>query len=596
MSLAISVEVKRIRLRRQVCKIEYNDGHNQVSGSGFLIGPKWVITNYHVVEAAIKDAKLWSNVTVYFDWDGNSPGNPTDLDPNEPLLWESPYHYLDLRASGWDKDWPDDCLDAAILQLADEVGNHVIRADCEQRRGWLSLSSSGELVSKGGLHIFQHPHGQPLAAAEGNLLLEAWNKNKTRVRYTTATAKGSSGSPGLNSNMQLLALHHAGEPDNPLKCPPEYNQGVPTGTICAYLRKNPKLQKIADQEEDGYIPVTTDQAVLYNTFRMILQGQFNEQLEAQLPAELRGRFNRAAYEKAPDLAIIEIVIRAQKRGLADALYKILDDFQRANLGMAAVAKPKNCEVLLGGADALVDRKDLIASAQRLLNRSDTTVITVEGQPRTGKSFVYKYFRHLCAQNPNFDLHNINARKLATNEDPVVDAYRLAEQLNAILKIQFPFFEREEDRKAFKIEPFVHHLRSRLAAAQRKTVLFIEGIDLASPMNDFYTLISRLVELADNGLEEIRLVAVGLDETKANVSQFLAAQKIVTRDFTEDDVLKFFVEIDAYLRPPNLKSRYADDFLKQKVGKICYEADFNNSPNVERIGKLCQGLCGILLST
>lgn len=49
------------------------------------------------------------------------------------------------------------------------------------------------------------------------------NANQTRVRYTTNTEGGSSGSPVFDMLWNLSALHHYGDPDwkNPI-----YNQGV----------------------------------------------------------------------------------------------------------------------------------------------------------------------------------------------------------------------------------------------------------------------------------------------------------------------------------------------------------------------------------
>src|SRR5262249_48368662 len=53
--------------------------------------------------------------------------------------------------------------------------------------------------------------------------------NRTRVRYTTNTEMGSSGSPCFDAEWGLLALHHSG--DTNYKRSAEWNEGVPIDAI-----------------------------------------------------------------------------------------------------------------------------------------------------------------------------------------------------------------------------------------------------------------------------------------------------------------------------------------------------------------------------
>ncbi len=57
----------------------------------------------------------------------------------------------------------------------------------------------------------------------------AFNGAGTRVRYDANSRDGSSGSPVFDTDLQLVALHHARDPHEP----PSWNQAVPIGTVRA---------------------------------------------------------------------------------------------------------------------------------------------------------------------------------------------------------------------------------------------------------------------------------------------------------------------------------------------------------------------------
>ena len=61
--------------------------------------------------------------------------------------------------------------------------------------------------------VVQHPCHDPLSFDDVDDAVLRVNGNGTRVHYRTNTMPGSSGSPVLNRNLDLVALHHAGEPE-----------------------------------------------------------------------------------------------------------------------------------------------------------------------------------------------------------------------------------------------------------------------------------------------------------------------------------------------------------------------------------------------
>ena len=84
----------------------------------------------------------------------------------------------------------------------------------------------------------QHPAGDPVQLAIEMDGVIAINENGTRVRYRTNTLGGSSGSPCFDLDLDLVALHHAGDPNFQAGHRPDYNEGVPIVPIRDRLNRN----------------------------------------------------------------------------------------------------------------------------------------------------------------------------------------------------------------------------------------------------------------------------------------------------------------------------------------------------------------------
>jgi hypothetical protein len=219
----------------QVCRVEV-DGHPV--GTGFLVGPDAIITNYHVVERLFTDLLAANRVTVRFDYkvlanSARSAGIVVALHPTDWKLDYSPYAECEKRGQLSGTPTLEE-LDYALLRLETPIGmeeffpSETLNA---RRRGWLRLPTMlPDLSLKDPLLIVQHPDGAPLKLAIDTSAFLELNSNRTRMRYTTNTEPGSSGSPVFDLEWNLVALHHLGDPAVD-KLTPEFNQGVPLDIV-----------------------------------------------------------------------------------------------------------------------------------------------------------------------------------------------------------------------------------------------------------------------------------------------------------------------------------------------------------------------------
>lgn len=232
-------ELEMARCKRAVCRIQLtNKDGTRKWGTGFLIAPDLLMTNYHVVEAIIKgDAKP---ETLIFKFDfamaaGNTvnPGVEYTAAPGDPVLAYSPYCEFDVKGSqSVNVDWPTNCLDYAVVKLKDPVGNHPFGPNIEkvlqeggpfEKRGWLTpVNGMVASCEEGNIIIIQHPDKQPKKIAIGLKKIVGCDPKRQRVRYKVNTMGGSSGSPCFDHEFNLIALHNMGDEDWNDK----YNQGI----------------------------------------------------------------------------------------------------------------------------------------------------------------------------------------------------------------------------------------------------------------------------------------------------------------------------------------------------------------------------------
>jgi len=220
-----------IRRERCVCRVEIE---GRPRGTGFLVGPQALLTNYHVLEPVIVGEVAPASVVFRFDYKKLadlevSPGVEIGVDAAEWLVDASPYSPGEKNGTPETPAPTSDQLDFALVRLARAFGDDRLAADDPESpaRGWIRVGVTSPPIHEAmPLLILQHPLDAPLQLGiDTNAVTKV---GPLRVRYATNTERGSSGSPCFDWNWNLVALHHYGDPDFGR---PSYNQGIPIRAI-----------------------------------------------------------------------------------------------------------------------------------------------------------------------------------------------------------------------------------------------------------------------------------------------------------------------------------------------------------------------------
>lgn len=251
-----SAEFQRMlpRVRSVVCAVAIQ---HEITGSGFLIGPDLVLTNFHVVQHYLQktaDPDVFvqdgdgKDLEFVFDYQSEPPPRLTGAMPgqtNSALVVHAADAWLVHARRLRDHDGTVRALmpvgkelDYAVIRLAKAVGDKPSRVSGGPMRGWLALPTEAcDYLEGRRVVVFQHPAGTAQQMDVGQFV--QLDPSTTRAWYRVSTAKGSSGGAAVSATGELFALHNAeveSPPGPPTTAPDErVNQGVRIDAIAQDL-------------------------------------------------------------------------------------------------------------------------------------------------------------------------------------------------------------------------------------------------------------------------------------------------------------------------------------------------------------------------
>ncbi|MBC8154254.1 MAG: DNA/RNA non-specific endonuclease [Bacteroidetes bacterium] len=168
-------------------------------GTGFMVAPELMITNYHVFDeeperSGLSLADVARNSLLEFDFELDEDGLPR----NSVVFRLRPDRFLASSRP--------DALDFALIavesQAADESGRFL--GEFSSLR---LIAETGKIVLDEKMTIIHHPKGESKAISiRDNRLLSFVDENY--ITYETDTERGSSGAPIFNDQWLVVALHH----------------------------------------------------------------------------------------------------------------------------------------------------------------------------------------------------------------------------------------------------------------------------------------------------------------------------------------------------------------------------------------------------
>lgn len=217
------------RASMSVCRLKVPSDGGAWHGTGFLVGPRLLLTNHHVLGNADEASQAEAEFGHEHDIDGVL---------RQPVRFNLRPHEIFYTNAELDVTF------VAVTPLSDEG----VPLDRYGRLPLIPLSGKG--IAGEWVTIIQHPGGGPKQIAIRASQILALDPKTVPgidlsrfIHYSTDTEPGSSGAPVFNDQWQVLALHHkavpaAEKPGNAAKNPRWIaNEGVRISAIYGLLER-----------------------------------------------------------------------------------------------------------------------------------------------------------------------------------------------------------------------------------------------------------------------------------------------------------------------------------------------------------------------
>lgn len=575
---------KSWELENRICRIEIDYGLGMSpTGTGFLVGPDLVLTNYHVLKPIFLGDVTIDQVYFSFDRkmseDGLTMGNVNTVKaaPGNPVLSQSPDTDEDRQGYDLGQSWGQDHLDFALIKLAVPMGNarpgtKSIAGEGQHTRGWVNIPTTA-VSSKPGhkLIIYQHPGGDLLREAVGQFLSPSvFNASDSRFRYTTNTETGSSGAPCFNSEWKLVGIHHYGDPINPVAA---YNQGIPIDKIRARLEADGvAIQAYADKIGSGRESIRDTigpgfEAVTASNLDLDEFSKIAERVVRKLP-QAEGKSDQERIK----LILKEALRRGKlKQLLESAEHELPNDAALHQLIQSFKEVHKDpCEtILLKGYRLFFNRKNFRNAIRRLDEPTEPQTVYIQGEPKSGHSQTFWYLHYLKENSDLLDeLVLLDLREISQEEEISEGKLFFTRPVVAGLIFKALGLPEEEWDDEYKSRDFCNALIGAMKNETRRFALVLDGFRHAGSMTEnlVYDMIQMMVKKVDRELSNFHIFLVDFqsdldpevqhhittdelevisqDELLDGIQALyeMREKKFPGRTYTEDDIARTYLEI------------------------------------------------------
>lgn len=322
-------------------------GGLRARGTGFLVAPGLLLTDHHVLTSR----DLAAICSIEMDYELNRLGPPRQP---QVFAFEPDRFFLN-----------DAALDYALVAVAATSDHGAALTDYS----WLALNpAQGKIVvsDQDYLNIIQHPLGREKeVVVRNNRVLDLRTANDAAadalgpfLHYEGDTEKGSSGSPVLNDQWDVVALHHSGVPARD----GQGNWLDKEGHV--WRREEQSISEIQWVANEA-IRVSSLIAAISNAPVAPQEQEFlNQLLSAQPPARIgdRSRAQEAIGERQPSPTVRRQQAERPRRPLTAARPGQATDRPPTPAASATIELPLRITISLGG-ERLLRQVSALGSTQ-----------------------------------------------------------------------------------------------------------------------------------------------------------------------------------------------------------------------------------------